>query len=96
MRSFEDNLTERLKDPEFRKLYEEQRELLDISLKVTEARRKQKLTQAELAKRAGITQQQLSRIENGRNFNIATLLRLLDVLDLEIDLRSRKSLKRAS
>ncbi len=96
MKTFNDHLQNKLKDPEFRKLYEEERELLEISLQVTEARKKQRLSQQELAEKAHISQQQLSKIENGKNFNISTLLKLLDVLNLKIDLRDKDSLKRAS
>ncbi len=96
MKTFKDHLHKKLEDPEFRKLYEEERELLEISFQVTEARKKQNLSQQELAIKAHITQQQLSKIENGKNFNISTLLKLLDVLNLKIDLRDKDSLKQAS
>ncbi len=96
MKTFKDHLQKKLEDPEFRRLYEEERELLEISFQVAEARRKQNLSQQELAAKAHITQQQLSKIENGKNFNISTLLKLLDVLNLKIDLRNKDSLKQAS
>ena len=96
MKTLKQHLAIKLKNPEFNKLYEEQRKLIEISLHVMEARIARNLSQEKLADRAGITQQQLSRIENGSNFNIVTLLKLLDVLDLRIDLRSRRPLKKAS
>jgi HTH-type transcriptional regulator/antitoxin HipB len=67
--TFNSHLKEKLKNKRFKKMYEEEKELLDISLKILETRREQNLSQAELANRAHITQQQLSRIENGMNFN---------------------------
>jgi HTH-type transcriptional regulator/antitoxin HipB len=72
MMTFNSHLKEKLKNKRFKKMYEEEKELLDISLKILETRREQNLSQAELANRAHITQQQLSRIENGMNFNINT------------------------
>jgi HTH-type transcriptional regulator/antitoxin HipB len=87
--TFDSHLKQKLKNKRFKKMYEEEKELLDISLKILEARREQNLSQAELANRAHITQQQLSRIENGMNFNIKTLLKLCDALDLSLDFKQR-------
>ena len=95
MTTFDSHLKEKLKNKRFKRLYEEEKELLDISLKILEARREQNLSQAELADRAHITQQQLSRIENGMNFNIKTLLKLCDALDLSLDLKQRSNLQLA-
>ena len=95
MMTFDSHLKEKLKNKRFQKMYEEEKELLDISLKILEARTEQNLSQAELANRAHITQQQLSRIENGMNFNIKTLLKLCDALDLSIDLKQRSDLQLA-
>ena len=95
MMTFNTHLKEKLKNKRFKRMYEEEKELLDISLKILEARRAQNLSQAELADRAHITQQQLSRIENGMNFNIKTLLKLCDALDLSIDLKQRSDLQLA-
>jgi DNA-binding Xre family transcriptional regulator len=95
MMTFDSHLKEKLKNKRFKRMYEEEKELLDISFKILEARREQNLSQAELANRAHITQQQLSRIENGMNFNIKTLLKLCDALDLSIDLKQRSDLQLA-
>jgi len=93
MMTFDSHLKEKLKNKRFKRMYEEEKELLDISLKILEARREQNLSQAELANRAHITQQQLSRIENGMNFNIKTLLKLCDALDLSLDFKQRPKLQ---
>jgi HTH-type transcriptional regulator/antitoxin HipB len=95
MKTFDSHLKEKLKNKRFKKMYEEENKLLEISLKILEARREQNLSQAELANRAHVTQQQLSRIENGMNFNIKTLLKLCDALDLSIDLKQRSDLQLA-
>ena len=93
MMTFDSHLKEKLKNKRFKRMYEEEKELLDISLKILEARREQNLSQAELANRAHITQQQLSRIENGMNFNIKTLLKLCDALNLSLDFKQRPKLQ---
>jgi HTH-type transcriptional regulator/antitoxin HipB len=93
MMTFDSHLKEKLKSKRFKRLYEEENELLDISIKILEARRDKNLSQAELAKQARITQQQLSRIENGMNFNIKTLLKLCDALDLSLDFKQRPKLQ---
>jgi transcriptional regulator with XRE-family HTH domain len=93
MMTFDSHLKEKLKNKRFKRMYEEEKELLDISLKILEARREKNLSQAELANRAHITQQQLSRIENGMNFNIKTLLKLCDALNLSLDFKERPKLQ---
>jgi transcriptional regulator with XRE-family HTH domain len=44
------------------------------------------MSQTELAKKAGISQQQLSKIENGGNFTVLTLLKILNALNKKIEL----------
>lgn len=94
--TFDSHLKDKLKSKRFRKLYEEEKELLEISLRILEARRDLNLSQQELARLAHITQQQLSRIESGMNFNIKTLLKLCDALDLAIDFKQRHTLQPSS
>ena len=93
MITFDSHLKEKLKSTRFKELYEEEKELLEISIKILEVRRSQNISQQELAKRANITQQQLSRIENGMNFNIKTLLKLCEALDLTLDFKQRHKLQ---
>ena len=93
MKTFDSHLKEKLKNKRFKRMYAEEKELLDISLKILEARREQNLSQAELAVRANITQQQLSRIEFLMYFNIKTLLKLCDALDLSLDFKERPKLQ---
>ena len=93
MMTFDSLLNEKLKNKRFMRMYEEEKELLEISIRIIEARTGQNLSQAELAERAHVTQQQLSRIENGMNFNIKTLLKLCDALNLSIDFKQRPKLQ---
>ena len=93
MMTFDAHLQEKLENKRFRRMFEEEKELLEISIKIVEARTDQRFSQAELAKRAHITQQQLSRIENGMNFNVKTLLKLCDALGLSLDFKQRSELQ---
>lgn len=86
MTSFRKHLEEKLKNPEFQILYEQELELAKISVKIHEEREKKGLSQAQLAKLANITQQQISKIENGINCNIATLLKACRALNLKLEI----------
>ena len=86
MRSFKKHLNEKLKKKGFKKLYDEERRLAELSLRIYDYRELIGLSQQELAKRARITQQQLSKIENGVNCNLATFLTVCNALGLDLDL----------
>jgi HTH-type transcriptional regulator / antitoxin HipB len=86
MNSFKKHLNEKLKDKRFRRLYEEEKELADLSLRILKTREKMGMSQKEVAEKARITQQQLSKIENGINCNLATFLKVCNALGLKIDL----------
>lgn len=73
----DDHLKEKLKDPYFKELYELEEQKLAIVKRIIAYRIQHKLTQGQLAKRAGITQQHISKIENGEFSNIATLEKVL-------------------
>jgi HTH-type transcriptional repressor of puuD len=60
--------------------------------KIAEARTMAKLTQKELAERADITQNNLSRIENGRyKPGLDILLQIADALDMQLTFTSHKN-----
>ena len=84
MTSFRKHLEENLKDPEFKALYEQELELVRLSLKIHQEREKKGLTQKQLSKVAGITQQQLSKIENGISCNVVTLIKACNALNLKL------------
>lgn len=56
--------------------------LEEIGLRITRERIRQKLTQAELAKEAGIGKRTLERLENGDTVQLTSFLRVLRALDL--------------
>lgn len=55
-----------------------------IALWISEKRKG--MSQAELAKKAGISQQQLSKIEAGGNFTLLTFLKILAALNEKVEL----------
>ena len=74
---FEDHLAEQLKDPEFRLLYEKEREALRIGMEVARRRRALGLTQAKLAREVGTSEAAISRLESGdANATVRTLRRV--------------------
>ncbi len=55
-----------LADPESRAIYEEEAAKKELWLQLVEARQKPGLTQAELARRLGVSQAQVARMEKRR------------------------------
>ena len=94
MKTFRKHLNSKLKDKEFKQLYDEEREMLEIAIQLLEARKNMGLSQQELAKRAHITQQQLSRIESGMNCNLLTFLKVCHALRVKLDLNSIEATQR--
>lgn len=84
MKSFDAHLSNELKDPEFKVMFEAEKELIDLAVKVAKLREKKGISQNELAKQAHVTQQQVSKIEHGANCNVTTLLKVLKALNLKI------------
>ena len=56
-----------LKNPEFKKLYDESQPEFEIAKDVIRARIENKITQKELAKRVNTTQSVISRLEQGES-----------------------------
>ena len=79
-------IEENCKDLEFAELWAARCFERELRRAVKEERQKQNLTQAELAKKAHITQQQLSRFEVGENNHpsLSTVSKVLHALNLEI------------
>jgi transcriptional regulator with XRE-family HTH domain len=77
MRQVDKHLEEKLKDPYFKELYELEEQKLNIVKRIVDYRIKHNLTQGQLAKKAGVSQQHISKVENGEFSNIATLEKIL-------------------
>lgn len=85
MRTFDDMLSKRLKDEEFRKEYEAIQPEMDVIRAIVDARTSQNLTQKELAERTGINQADISKLENGtRNPSVNLLKRLAEGMGMAL------------
>lgn len=65
MRTWKEVKRDLLKDPEFAKEVEELKPEYELISQIIQLRIEQKLTQEELAKRTGIKQSNISRLESG-------------------------------
>ena len=76
-KNFRDTLNERLTDPEFRAEWDALEPERQIMKAIIDGREEKSLTQKQLAEATGITQADISRLENGTgNPSIRTLKRL--------------------
>ena len=67
---------------EYQRYYHEAKDLLDIAIQIAEARKKKKLTQSQLAKRVGMPQSQIARLESGSvNTTFSTIQKVASVLN---------------
>ena len=92
----DDHLKEKLKDPSFRELYELDQQKLGIVKCVVAARIRHGWTQTDLAKKAGVTQQYISKIESGEFTSIVALEKVLRFLGLAVQIRIVPVGKKAS
>ncbi len=90
--NFNDLLKEKMKDPEFRKAWEEQEEEFEVAKEVIKLRLKAGLTQKELAKKAKTSQPAIARLESGsyKNVSMAFLRKIGGVFGLEPHITFRK------
>ena len=84
--NFRDHLNKEMKNAQFKKAFEEEKYLLELGLLITEAREQMGLSQRELAQKSNVTQQQLSKIENGINCNMLTFIKVSSALGLDLTL----------
>ena len=90
MKTYRAHLNEKLKNKRFRQLYAEEKQLAELSVRLLETREQRRLTQKEVAVQAKVTQQQLSKLENGVSCNITTFLRVCNALGLQLELSQLK------
>ena len=86
-KNFRDSLNERLRDPEFRAEWDALEPEFQIAKAMLDGRSARNLTQKELAEITGITQSDISKLENGdANPSLHTLERLAAGLGMRIRL----------
>ncbi|MBL7131748.1 MAG: helix-turn-helix transcriptional regulator [Candidatus Omnitrophica bacterium] len=71
------HLKEKLKDAYFKELYELEEQKLDIVKRIVDYRIRNGLSQKQLAKKVKVTQQHISKIENGEFSSMITLEKVL-------------------
>lgn len=83
--TFDEHLKESLRNPEFKKAWEESEVEYQLSCRLIEARLKSKLSQRDLAKKVKTSQAAISRIEgmNG-NPSLSLLKRIAKALDTKL------------
>jgi ribosome-binding protein aMBF1 (putative translation factor) len=83
-------LKEQLKDPEFKKLWEDSEPQYQATRQLIKARMKKKMSQRHLAKKAKTTQAVISRIEN---MTVNPTIGLLQKIGKALDKRMKISFK---
>ena len=86
VRTFQSRLREDIKDPEFKTHYQEEKQALMLAMKIAELRDKKGLSQQELAKLMGTSQQAISRIESGEyeGFTLKTLEKIAEATGMRV------------
>lgn len=88
MDDFERFLEEQLKDPEFKKEWEDFQPELELMKQVIGERMEQNISQRELADRMGTKQANISRLENGNaNPSLDFLKRLAKALGKKLEIK---------
>ncbi len=80
VKSWKDHINQKYgeKGTESREKFEEEFETFKIGVLIQEARKKQKLTQEQLAQKVGTTKNYISRIENNASdIRLSTLMRII-------------------
>lgn len=72
------SLKEKLKNKEFKRLYDLECAKVALAQKIAELREEKHMRQADLAKRLGVSQQFISQIETGeeKNLTLETMLKI--------------------
>ena len=90
--AFEDLLRRAMRDKEFAAEYEALGKEYELAKEFVRLRKAQKLTQAELARRAGTSQPAIARLESGtyRNMSLSFLRRVAGALRAVPEVRLRR------
>jgi ribosome-binding protein aMBF1 (putative translation factor) len=82
---FDDYLAEELKNPKFKKLFNEYGRQLEVAYQILQLRKARKMSQSELADKIGTTQSNVARVEGGQqNFTVSLLQKVATALDSEL------------
>ena len=85
MSNFRDSLNKQLKDPAFKKEYDDLETEFQIIRAIIDARTEMGITQKQLSDLSGITQTEISKIENGNaNPSLKTLKKLASAMGKKV------------
>lgn len=86
---FRDTLKEDLKNPEFRKAFNEEEIYASLAIQAAKIRQQSGLSQKEIARRLHTTQQTVSRLEDVHNksYSLRTLIKLAFALGKRLEVR---------
>ena len=88
MDDFSRYVEQQLKNPAFKEEWDSSKPEYELMRLLVLARSKNKMTQAELARKTGIRQSNISRIENGKcSPNLDTLIKLAKGLNKKIQIQ---------
>jgi len=80
-----DNIFEKDRNnPEFLEVYLEEKAKLENAVAVLKAREAAGLTQRDLAKKSGVPQSTIARIEKGANTSLSTMCKIAFALDKQV------------
>lgn len=92
--TFDEELKEQLKDPEFKKAWDELETEYELINALIAARVYRNMTQKELSQKSGIDQANISKIETGMyNPSLKILKRLADAMDMKLKIEFVPDLK---
>ena len=95
--NFDLYLEEQLKDPNFKERFQKAGEAWDVAIQIASLRKKWGLSQKELARRLGTSQQQISRLESPsyEGHSLSMLRRVADVLGatVHVEIKQKTSEK---
>lgn len=84
LKAVEEHLQEKRRHVSFRELQELDEEKLKVAKVIIGERIRRRLSQTALALKLGVTQQQVSKLENGDFDNLGTLQKVLSVLGYHV------------
>lgn len=86
--NYEQDLKNRLKNSVFRKGFEEEYAKVKFAYQMMQLRKKQRISQAQLAKKLGTTQSVVARMEAGKqNFTLDTLQKIASVFRRQLKIQ---------
>ena len=93
---FEDWLKGELKDPGFRKGYDQEKRSVFLAYRILSLRQKLNLSQRQMATKMGTSQQAVARLESGEyeGFTVRTLEKVAEALGAELVIDIRKPLRK--